>query len=182
MADRNDYALRPLTGSDSATILKWRNSDQVRRNMYTDHLITEAEHAKWMEKIEQDDSSRYMVFQIKGRPTGLVNVVQIDQRNGKCYWGFYIGAEDSPRGSGSIMEFLALEYIFEQLDIRKLYCEVFAFNKPVIKLHKKFGFKEEGCFKEHVLKGDVYEDVLSLALFSSDWKNVKSEIGRILFR
>lgn len=44
------------------------------------------------------------------------------------------------------MEYLALEYAFKDMGLHKLFCEVLAFNAPVIKLHQKFGFKiEEYC-------------------------------------
>jgi UDP-4-amino-4,6-dideoxy-N-acetyl-beta-L-altrosamine N-acetyltransferase len=182
MSKRDKYKLRPIKPEDSAAVLGWRNSENVRRNMYTDHVISENEHAQWMKRVVEGDGAKYLIFEIEGFPVGLVNVVQIDAGNSKCYWGFYIGVADAPPGSGSIMEYLALQYIFEELGIRKLYCEVFAFNKTVIKLHKKFGFIEEGCFKQHVLKEGAYEDVLSMALFATEWSNIRPKIERIIFR
>jgi UDP-4-amino-4,6-dideoxy-N-acetyl-beta-L-altrosamine N-acetyltransferase len=150
--------------------------------MYTDHIISDKEHAFWMEKVLVDSRVNYQIFEMHGSPIGQVNLVQIDKINTSCYWGFYVGVENPPSGVGSVMEFLAIEYIFEKLLIRKLCCEVFVFNKTVIKLHKKFGFVEEGCLKEHVFKGEKYEDVLSLALFSSQWLEVKSRLEKIIFR
>ena len=182
MAKKNNYSIRPIKLSDSETLLQWRNKESVRKFMYTDHIITAEEHNVWLNAVLMGNVGEFKVFEFEGKPIGIINVVDIDKKNSRCYWGFYVGVDNPPLGVGGAMEFFALEYIFEELMIRKLYCEVFSFNETVLKLHKKFGFKEEGCFKEHVLKNEKLEDVVSLAAFSSDWLNVKKKLERIVFR
>ncbi|MBD2680432.1 MULTISPECIES: UDP-4-amino-4,6-dideoxy-N-acetyl-beta-L-altrosamine N-acetyltransferase [Nostoc] len=181
MPKREEYRLRPLQESDLEQLLEWRNSDRIRANMYSDHIITMDEHRKWFENNSKNESVIYKIFEFQERPVGVANVVQIDTHNEKCSWAFYLGDTNVPRGSGAVMEFIFLEYIFEVLKIRKLCCEVFAFNVSTIKLHKKFGFIEEGCFKRHILKNDKYEDVVSMALFSDEWIIKKSQIETICF-
>lgn len=182
MASREDFTLRPMSGNDLPLVLQWRNSERVRANMYTDNLISIKEHQDWFTNAKGDPKSKYFVFEHKGTPVGVVNIVQIDDRNGKCYWGFYLGDPDAPKTSGPAMEFLALEYMFNTLEMRKVYCEVFVFNEPVIKLHKKFGFVEEGKFVGHVLKNNKYEDVLSLAIFKDVWNLLRQRLEKICFR
>jgi UDP-4-amino-4,6-dideoxy-N-acetyl-beta-L-altrosamine N-acetyltransferase len=181
MPKREDFKLRKIESRDKDMILLWRNAESVRKNMYTEHVISQQEHDNWFASIKENSSAEYFIFESRGVPAGVVNVTQIDRNNGKCYWGFYSDPE-APPGTGSTMEFLALEYIFNELGIRKLCCEVFAFNKPVIKLHKKFGFEQEGYFKQHIRKGDGYEDVESLALFGSDWSELAPRLEKIVFR
>jgi len=181
MANRSDYALRPVTVDDSSLLLKWRNSDSVRKYMYTDHLIGEAEHVVWLDRMLADSTSSYLIFEVKGRPVGLVNVVDVNAIDSTCSWGFYIGENDAPSGIGAIMELLALEFIFNSLLINEIYCEVFAFNRAVIKLHKKFGFKEMDIEKQ-VHKNDVCESVVSLKLNKDDWNSCRKRIESIVFR
>lgn len=182
MASREDFTLRPMSDSDLPLVLQWRNSERVRSNMYTDHLISIEEHRQWFNDTKNDPKSKYFVFENKGKPVGVVNIVQIDHKNAKCYWGFYLGEQDAPKSSGPAMEFLALEYMFNVLKIRKVYCEVFVFNETVIKLHKKFGFVEEGTFVGHVLKNNSYEDVVSLAIFKEVWDLSRQRLEKICFR
>lgn len=182
MASREDFTLRPMSDNDLNLVRQWRNSERVRANMYTDHLITANEHQEWFSKAKDDPRSRYFVFEHKGTPVGVVNIVQIDDRNKKCYWGFYLGDTTAPKTSGPAMEYLALEYMFNILKMRKVCCEVFVFNEPVIKLHKKFGFVEEGKFVGHVLKNNNYEDVVSLAIFNDTWNSMYKKLERICFR
>lgn len=182
MLNRQDYQLRLMNESDLELVLDWRNSDRIRFNMYTDHIISLEEHKAWFSGIKNDESMSYHICEYNQKPIGVIYFTSIDQQNQKCYWGFYLGDVNAVMGSGSIMEFLALEYVFDSLDIRKLCAEIFVFNDKVIKLHKKFGFQQESYFVKHILKGDKYEDVIGLALFKNDWLNIKENLYNLVFR
>ncbi len=80
------------------------------------------------------------------------------------------------------MEYIAIQYIFENINIQKICCEVFNFNTATIKLHKKFGFREEGYFYNHILKNGNYEDIVFLSLFKVEWSDLNKKIEKKLFR
>jgi UDP-4-amino-4,6-dideoxy-N-acetyl-beta-L-altrosamine N-acetyltransferase len=182
MAQKEDYKLRPIQEIDIERVLDWRNSDRVRVNMYTDHIIGIEEHRAWFERMQQNETMLYLICEFKDRPIGLVYFTDIDRYNQSSFWGFYLGETDVPQGSGPAMEFLALEYAFEILNIRKLCCEVFDFNEKVIKLHKKFYFTEEGRFIKHRIKNGDYHDIVFLALFKEIWSANKDKIAKVVFR
>jgi UDP-4-amino-4,6-dideoxy-N-acetyl-beta-L-altrosamine N-acetyltransferase len=179
---REDYKLRVLEEKDLEMILKWRNSDRVRLNMYTDQIISLSDHLNWFQRTKSNQSSIYLICEFQNNPIGLISFTEMDLINQKSYWAFYLGETISPKGSGVAMEFLALEYAFEAINIRKLCCEIFVFNNPVVKLHSKFGFLQESYFKEHILKDNKYEDVVGMAMFKSDWLVKKVDISKIAFR
>lgn len=181
MFNKQDFSLRPVNSLDEERIYEWRNQDRIHRNMYTDHLISREEHHQWFKKTLKDDSKIYLISQHKQCPIGLIYFMGIDSKNLKCEWGFYLGDEKSPRGSGSVMEFMALDYAFDELKNRKLCCEVFIFNQPVIKMHKRFGFEEEGILKKHIFKNNEYQDIVLLALFQEQWKQRRDSILRKYF-
>lgn len=170
MFNKKEFGLRLVNLSDEERIFNWRNQGRIRRNMYTEHLISRDEHHQWISNTLQDQCKLYLICEFKGTPIGLVYFTGIDQRNSKCDWGFYIGDESSIRGSGFVMEFIALNHAFDEIKIRKLCCEVLALNASVIKQHKRFGFEEEGLLKKHVIKNNEYYDVVKLALFKEIWQ------------
>ncbi len=51
----------------------------------------------------------------------------------------------------------------------------------MIKLHKKFGFVEEGHFTKYILKNGKYEDVIFLASFKEQWLKLKDQLERLCF-
>jgi len=181
MASRESYDLRLMTDEDVGLVLEWRNKAKIRAAMYTDHVISAEEHAAWWASASVHPSKRILIFAADGRPIGHVNFVQIDG-NGTAYWGFYMGEDEVPLNAGIAMEFVALEYAFGELGLRKLLCEVLESNAPITRLHERFGFKREGVFERQVLKNGEYEDVISLALFAEDWAERREAMAQRVFR
>jgi len=178
---REEYELRPIEEGDLDLVLRWRNSDRIRESMYTDHEITMGEHRAWFDRARKEPLPTVLVFEFRGKPIGVIQVTQIDRRNDKCSWGFYIGVPDASPGSGTALGYFGLNHIFEVLKIRKLCAEAFASNSASLKFHKRLGFVEEGRLVQHVLKYGRYEDVVSFALFKEDWVRHRSRIEELCF-
>lgn len=168
-----------LKADDLEMVLNWRNSERIRRNMLSDHLISWEEHQGWFAGLDQ--SRRIgLIFELNQRPVGLVNISGLDEINQKCTWGFYLGEEGLPAGTGLLMGYHGLEYIFAILQIRKLSSQALAFNHRSIRYHQKLGFKEEGLLVAECRKNDHYEDVVLFALFNQQWQVRKQELARML--
>lgn len=165
--------LTPVSGDDLSMILEWRNAPEVRANMYTSHEITYEEHYAWFEKVKTDKSKAYFIAHINGQPVGVIGFSEINLVPGIATWAFY-ASPNAPRGCGSLMEYYALEYAFTDLKLHKLRCEVLGFNHVVVKLHKKFGFVEEGRLREAFYDGSEYQDIIHLGILSHEWKDIKS--------
>lgn len=175
-----DGKLRLLKEADLDRVLKWRNSERIHRNMFTDHKISLEEHHRWFENLDQQ-KSKYLVFEFYNKPVGLVCFTNIDKYNNICSWGFYLGETDVPQGTGILMGYLALSWVFQELKIRKVCSKVFTYNISSIKYHKKLGFVEEGRLVKHFKKAGNYEDIIVLALFSDKWKEISQRIKRRFF-
>jgi UDP-4-amino-4,6-dideoxy-N-acetyl-beta-L-altrosamine N-acetyltransferase len=173
--------LRPLEAGDRDRVLAWRNSAAVRAYMYTDHLISPEEHAAWFAGIEGDETRRYWIIEADGAPVGLANLADIDRRNGRCAWAYYL-ADPGVRGLGlgSYVEYWVLEYVFAGLNLAKLWCEVLASNEAVWKLHETFGFRIEARLRGHVIKDGERVDVLGLGMLAADWRERKPAMAQRL--
>jgi UDP-4-amino-4,6-dideoxy-N-acetyl-beta-L-altrosamine N-acetyltransferase len=174
-------SLRPLDEQDLRMVLDWRNQERIRAVMFTDHVISWPEHLAWYARVKEDPTQEYRIFELDDRPVGLIGVQGVGNRDGVACWAFYLGETDVPRGTGSRMEYFALELAFEELGVRKLTGEVFDFNADVLRLHKKFGFEEEGVLRRHYMKGATYRDVTVIALFAESWKAIRDEKRCLLF-
>lgn len=168
--------LRELVSNDKNMLLEWRNLPEVTKYMYTEHFITSEEHERWFQKILQDTSCRYWIICCDGEDVGLVNLYNIDLKNQRCHWAFYIASANTRgKGVGSFVEYSILHHVFEVMQLNKLCCEVFAFNDAVIGMHKGFGFKDEGFFREHIFKNGEAFDIVCLAMLHKDWDAIKGE-------
>lgn len=161
--------LKLITEPDLELVLNWRNQEFIRRVMYTSRRISADEHVSWFRRLQDNPSSRSLLFYFEGQPYGVVNINRINPYNLTCDWGFYIGEQSAPKGLGTVLGYKALEYIFEQLQMRKVCAEVLEYNEISIRFHKKLGFVEEGSLREQVLKDGQYLDVMLLGMFARDW-------------
>jgi UDP-4-amino-4,6-dideoxy-N-acetyl-beta-L-altrosamine N-acetyltransferase len=171
----SNYRLIELVEKHLPLVFQWRNSPLVRENMYINHEISLAEHQGWFERVIADTTKEYFIFELDGEPCGVIGFMDIDIKSGSSSWAFYSG-DTARRGVGSLMEIAALNYAFDILKLRKLNCEVIEFNEPVIKFHKKHGFKVEGILRRQYYRDERYWDIYRLAIFDKDWLKCKEDI------
>lgn len=167
--------LRPIVNSELELVRSWRNEPAVRKNMYTTHEISEAEHRAWWASMQGRSDCQYFMYDLGDRPEGVVGFTQIDSQQQHAFWAFYASPQ-AQKGTGGRMEYLALEHAFSDLKLRKLNCEVLSFNAAVIKLHQKFGFSEEGVFRAHHRLEVGWADVHRLAIFAEHWESQREEM------
>lgn len=128
-----------------------------------------SEHLEWWDSLRGRSDRRYLMYECSGVPLGIVGFSDLGGGDAIGTWAFY-AAPESPKGTGSKMEFLALDLAFGELALHKLRCEVLQFNSAVLKLHQKFGFSIEGVLREqHLVEGNRVGIVL-LGMLSAEWK------------
>ncbi len=177
----DDCVLRPILPGDKDILLAWRNSDQVRANMYMDHLIAPEEHERWFASALQHPSALFSVFVLRGVPVGFSSFTGISRDHQRCTWGFYLGEQGLPKGTGSALGYLALDYAFDTLGMYKLASEAFAFNQASVALHRKLGFREEGRLVEHYVKQGRREDIICFAKFRNQWESEREALRALCF-
>lgn len=160
--------VRRMIHQDIKRVLVWRNHEQVRKFMYTQHEIGLAEHTRWFERASQDDSRHLLIFESNFVPLGFVNLHQIAP-GGVADWGFYT-APDAPKGTGRQLGQAALEYAFSRAGLHKICGQALAYNERSIRFHLRQGFQQEGFLREHHFDGQRFHDVLSFGLLASEWQ------------
>ncbi|MFA5121497.1 UDP-4-amino-4,6-dideoxy-N-acetyl-beta-L-altrosamine N-acetyltransferase [Zavarzinia sp.] len=146
-----------------------RNQPAIRAAMYSDHVIGEAEHFAWLERLRGDE--RQLIFAVLDdteTPLGIVSVNAWDRRHKRSDWAFYLDAA-ARGGLGAALEFFFLDFVFDTLGIEKLNCEVLETNPAVVALHRNFGFAEEGFRRANVEKDGRRIGVHFLGLTREEW-------------
>src|SRR5436190_12519176 len=168
-----DARIRHIGEEDLELVLAWRNHATVRESMFTTHEISRQEHLAWWNRVKGDPSKRFCLFLDGDTPLGVVTYYDINQPVSKeCYWGFYLGPSEAMPGRNRAaiwleLEAKALAYAFEEFGCERILCETMAFNKPVLKIHQKFGFK---VVKEFQMPRDGRSlDVVLMSLNPSDF-------------
>lgn len=172
MSTTRTITLVPLTSLDTESQMRVRdirNEDNVRKWMYTDHLIGVNEHLGWISRLKQDDRQIvFVVLDAEHNPLGVASVNAIDRLHKKADWAFFL-TETARGGLGVALEHAFLDFVFDSLGMEKLNCEVIEGNDVVVKLHQKFLFREEGFRRANILKNGVRIGVHFLGLTREDW-------------
>jgi UDP-4-amino-4,6-dideoxy-N-acetyl-beta-L-altrosamine N-acetyltransferase len=188
--------LRAIEVEDLPLLVKWRNDPEIYQYFYEQEPLSLVMQSAWFEKLLQRSDERLWIIEARetddqkpGHPShgvaiGTVGLVHIDWRNRKAEWGRFLIYPDEYRhgGYGSEVESLILRYCFDHMNINRLQCEVFSENEAVIALHKKFGFQQEGLFREYVFKDGRYRSVAYLALLRQEYLSdaVQARVARYL--
>jgi len=170
------FELNFICEKDLELVFKWRNLENIRYNMINNQIISWQEHCNWFENLQNRNDREFFLFSIDKKKVGIVSFTEIDLKNHKCKWGFYIGEPTAPRGSGTLMAYYTLEYMFSEYNLHKVNSEVFDFNTKSLEFHKKLRFMETGVLKEEIYRSGTYYDLILFSLFKTEWDKAKKYI------
>ncbi|MBQ2802372.1 MAG: GNAT family N-acetyltransferase [Lachnospiraceae bacterium] len=158
--------LRLMTCEDTDLIVKWRNSDAVRRNFIYQALFTHESHENWIRtKVETGQVVQTIICDIAtDKPLGSVYIRDIDRTHHKAEYGIFIGEEQARgRGIGTAAAKLMLRYCFEEEGLHRIYLRAFSDNEQAIRSYEKAGFVKEGCLRDDVCIDGKYRDIIWMA-------------------
>lgn len=91
----------------------------------------------------------------------------VNFKNRTCYVGISIMQKDyQNKGLGTEAFELLINYLFNEMNIRKILLNVFSTNKRAIHVYEKLGFSVEGVLKDHIYRNGLYDDEIIMAKFS----------------
>ena len=153
MLENDKIILREISSNDTQNILRWRNSEEVKKYFCMQEDLTKESHEWWLENIvKTGEVIQYTIYDKEHDvDLGTVYIRNIDKVDCNGEFGIYIG-EPSYRNSGigkSAMK-LICDYAFQTLKLHKIYLRVLESNERAISVYLKNDFQKEGVFKEHV--------------------------------
>ena len=110
-------------------ILKWRNSEKVKSQMYNNTDISEIEHISFIDNLKNIENMKFFLI----KDIGVINFKRIKDNFAEI--GLYSNPSKYGVGNTLMKNILSFPY-------SKLYLEVFSDNKKAITLYKKFNFQE----------------------------------------
>ena len=86
-----EVTLRPITLSDTDLIVKWRNSDAVRLNMYDQKILTAERHRDYFHKQIETGLAPQYIIEYKNNAVGTIFYKRLHEN--KVEIGLFIGDE-----------------------------------------------------------------------------------------
>lgn len=169
----NRIVLRGFEEEDVQKIVQWRNDPQINKYFFEYEPSTVRSQRRWFENFaSRRDEKFFVISNRKGEAIGTVGLTKIDSRSRNAEWGRFMLGDKKYLGKGYGLEALYLSawYAFSHLNLRRLYLEVFAWNKRARAMYERFGFKKEGVRREHVFRNGKYHDVVLYGLLADEFR------------
>lgn len=169
--EEQDIYLRLMDQEDTDNIIRWRNSDFVRRNFIYQKPFTRQGHETWIQEMIHTGKVIQFIIVRKDTqmPVGSVYLRDIDLTHHKAEYGVFIGERDAlGKGFGTQAAKLMIQYAFGNLGLHKLMLRVLAENISAIKSYENAGFVREAYLKDEVFLEGRYKDVIYMAVICNE--------------
>lgn len=170
---------------DSETILKireWRNQDFVKKNMYSQHEITQEEHLKYIDNIRNDNNRGLFVFYLDDEPFGVYQYTMNPDDKTITGGNYLVDEEYMFMGYGTIQTYFMGVIKFDYLKCEREYDETLDINKRVINLAQKMGGRVKKIPGKRCMLQDGYHDVYCIEGNAIDWENRRKKLEKVVYK
>ncbi len=180
----NKVILRPILEEDLPLFQIWVNDPEVTQYLARILPASMQDEKTWLERISKSagsDVTLAIVDAENNKLIGSMGIHHINLSDGTATSGALIGDKDYwGKGYGSEAKMLLLEFAFHQLNLRKIYSEVIAYNKRSLEYSRKCGYIEEARLPSHYYRKGKYWDKVILAVYRKQWEKLwkKSKIKK----
>lgn len=168
--------LRAIEESDLENIMRWRMDPDITRYMNTNPKLTLEGQKKWLASIRENSDVKYWIIEVDGAPAGVINITGLDKEDGNLGWAYYVGEKKLRSIKTALsLEMSMYDYVFDTLQKKAVYGDIFTLNQGVIQLHKLCGCEIVEEKKAHVCKEGIYYDVTFMRMTAERWNTVRAD-------
>jgi UDP-4-amino-4,6-dideoxy-N-acetyl-beta-L-altrosamine N-acetyltransferase len=158
-----------LDDKEKEIVREWRNHADIKKWMYSDHIISNEEHARFIGGLKKDKKNIYWLAKDKsGGYPGVISLNRVDFSNKNAYLGIYTNPYNVKRGTGYVLIECLKVLAFDKANLHTLKLEVIERNNLAISFYKKAGFCEEGRLRDFVFRDGRWCDVIVMGIMNKD--------------
>ncbi|MBN2581284.1 MAG: GNAT family N-acetyltransferase [Pirellulales bacterium] len=166
--------LRPLALSDAKAVQRLAGDAEIARmTLLIPHPYPDGAAEEWIVSLEEKFRERREVnFAVTCKPAGeLIGVVclRLELEHDRGELGYWIGKAFWASGYATEAARAAADYGFATWNLHRVYAHHFGVNPASGRVLQKLGLKPEGRLRQHVKKGDRYEDMEIYGLLREEW-------------
>lgn len=169
--------LRAVEREDLSLLRDWRNIPDFRKNFREVRELNMENQEKWFERIIENSKNDFMfiIERLKDKkPIGVCGLVYVNWIIRSTDFSFYIGDEAKYIDDDGYTEeaaSLLLNYGFEDINMHKIWMELYEFDSKKIEFFtKKFDFSRDGLLRDNCFEGGKYYNSNIYSLLESEYK------------
>ncbi|MBV6822931.1 GNAT family N-acetyltransferase [Pseudomonas sp. PD9R] len=120
----------------------------------------------WRKRLDSDNERVVQLVALhQGAVIGSITLEQFSRirRSHAGSFGMGVAAAWQGKGVGSQLLEAALDIADNWMNLRRVELSVYADNEAAIRLYRKYGFEDEGLFRDYAVRDGVFVDTLSMA-------------------
>ena len=164
--------LRSLEIEDLETLKKWRNEPSNRIHTREYRLLNMINQEEWFEMIHKDNPPKVLMFGVTDKQEKLIGVcglTYIDWKNRHCEISIILYLKNwqkTKQGKETIS--LLEKFGFEELNMRRLWVEIFDTIPQNIKLFESLNFVKEGILRDKLWRNRKWHNSYIYSKLSTD--------------
>lgn len=131
--------LKYLDNNTINKIREWRNQEFVREQMFTQNVIQEYEHQKWIDMIRNDDNRHLFVFYLDDNPFAVMQSRYYPEYEYVETGDYLISQEYQAMGYGTFNMYFIPEIIYHYLNYNCIHGEILDSNEKNLRNARKMG-------------------------------------------
>ena len=166
--------LRAVEKEDLKNLRDWRNNIDFRRNFRETRELNMANQESWFEKscIGNPNDFMFIIERLEdNKPIGACGLLYINWIIRSADFSFYIGHNNSyidSKGYSEEAARLLINYGFKNLNLHKIWMELFEFDKAKIDFFtKNFDFIIDGKLRDNCFEDGKYSNSFILSLINN---------------
>lgn len=150
--------LRKIEPSDLPLLYRWENDSAQWADGQTHNPLSQADLRRYIQNSSGDiyrDGALTLIIRRGDAAIGLVELGELDARNGRAEVGIYIESDERNKGVGAQTIKRLTEYAFRFLHLRLLVAKVRADNLAAQRIFEHNGFRCVATLPNWIREGDV---------------------------
>jgi RimJ/RimL family protein N-acetyltransferase len=170
MLNSNKVILKGVEELDLESRIKLRNKTSFRKYFREHKDITKIDQSNWYKKILSDKNQYNFSIFAENNLIGHCGLYYINWINRSAEFGIYIGNNNYRNGGyGSDALRTLIKYGFNDLNLNKIWCEVYK-NNEALHVYKHIGFKHEGTLRDNYYNEGRYWDSDILSMLKKEYE------------
>jgi len=167
--------LRAIEPEDLDILMVWRNQPEFRKYFREYREINFEMQKKWFETIVLGDRNTLMfsiVLQETGELIGCCGLCYINWIHRYAELSIYIGYRNAYIDDNGYAEEackLLFQYAFGELNLHKVWAEIYDFDEKKIELFRKLGMTTDGKLRDNYYYNGAWYDSLVFSVLKSEF-------------
>jgi len=169
--------LAAVERGDLEALLSWRNRPEFRKHFREYRELGLGQQEKWYEQKVLNDPTTIM-FSIRrlsdNALLGCCGLVYVNWVHRHADLSLYIGWKDSyidEEGYAAEACRLLFDYGFNELNLNKIWTEIYEFDEKKKRLYDTFGFHQDGLLRQNYFHDGKWWDSRILSLLSDEFRS-----------